>query len=69
MRDVLWQDIFKRSASAAGGELCEWVQVEIDVYILHRKYRVKPHSSPWFVAVFDAAIAHRNHFFSFVPTE
>ena len=63
MRHVLWQDIFKRSASAAGGELCEWVQVEIDVYILHRKYRVKPHSSPWFVAAFDAAIVHRNHFF------
>ena len=63
MRDVLWQDIFKLSASAAGGELCEWVQVEIDVYILHRKYRVKPHSSPWFLAAFDAAIVHRNHFF------
>ena len=61
MRDVLWQDIFKFSASAAAGELCEWVQVEIDVYILHHKYRVKPHSSPWFLAAFDAAI--------FVPTE
>ena len=63
MRDVLWEDIFKLSASAAAGKLCEWVQVEIDVYILHRKYRVKPHSSPWFLAAFDAAIVHRNHFF------
>ena len=63
MRDVLWQDIFKLSASAAGGELCEWVQVGIDLYIPHRKYRVKPHSSPWFLAAFDAAIVHRNHFF------
>ena len=63
MRDVLWEDIFKLSASAAAGKLCEWVQVEIDVYILHRKYRVKPHSSPWFLAAFDAAIVHRNHLF------
>ena len=35
-------------ASAAASELCEWVQVGIDVYIPHRKYQVKPHSSPWF---------------------
>ena len=26
-------------------------------------YRVKPHSSPSFLAAFDAAIVHRNHFF------
>ena len=38
----------------------EWVQVGIDVYIPHRKYQVKPHSSPWFCA---AALVHRNHFF------
>ena len=63
MRDVLWQDLFKLSASAAAGELCEWVQVGIDVYIPHRKYRVKPHSSPCFLAVFAAAIVHRNQFF------
>ena len=29
----------------------------------HRKYQVKPHSSPWFSAACAAAIAHRNHFF------
>ena len=44
-------------------ELCEWVQVGIDVYIPHCKYQVKPHSSPWFSATCAAAIAHRNHFF------
>ena len=42
---------------------CEWVQVRTDVYIPHRKYQVKPHSSPWFSAACAAAIAHRNHFF------
>ena len=29
----------------------------------HRKYQVKPHSSPWCLAVCDAVIVHRNHFF------
>ena len=57
LRDVSWEDIFKLGASAAASEFCEWVQVGIDVYIPHRKYQVKPHSSPWF------AIVHRNHFF------
>ena len=55
--------IFKLGASAATSEFCEWVQVGIDVYIPHRKYQVKPHSSPWFSAVCAAAIVHRNHFF------
>ena len=63
MRDVPWEDIFKLGASAAASEFCQWVQVGIDVYIPHRKYQVKPHSSPWFSAVCAAAIAHRNHFF------
>ena len=48
LRDVPWEDIFKLSASAAASGFCEWVQVGIDVYIRHRKYKVKPHSSPWF---------------------
>ena len=43
---VTWEDIFKLSASAAASEFCEWVQVGIDAYIPHRKYQVKPHSSP-----------------------
>ena len=63
MRDVLWEDIFKLSASAATSEFCEWVQVGIDVYFSHRKYQVKRHSSPWFTAACAAAIVHRNHFF------
>ena len=63
LRDVPWEDIFKLSASAAASEFCEWVHVGIDVYIPHRKYQVKPHSSPWFSAVSAAAIVHRNHFF------
>ena len=57
LRDVSWKDIFKLSASAAASEFCEWVQVGIDVYIPHRKYQVKTHSSC------AAAIVHRNHFF------
>ena len=50
LRDVPWEDIFKLSASAAASEFCEWVQVGIDVYIPHRKYQIKPLSSPWFSA-------------------
>ena len=57
------EDIFKLGPSGAASEICEWVQVGIDVYITHRKYQVKPHSSPWFSAACAAAIVHRNHFF------
>ena len=63
LRDVPWEDVFKFSASAAASEFCEWVHVGIDVYIPHRKYQVKPHSSPWFSADCAAAIVHKNHFF------
>ena len=63
LRDVPWEDIFRLSASAAASEFCKWVQVGIDVYIPHRKYQVKPHSSPWFSAACAAAIVYRNHFF------
>ena len=42
--------MFKLSAPAATSEFCEWVHVEIDVYIPHRKYQVKTHSSSWFSA-------------------
>ena len=67
MRDVSWEDIFKLGASIAASEFCEWVQVRIDVYIPHKKYQVKPHSSPWSSAACTAAIIHKNHFFRFVP--
>ena len=63
LRYVQWEDVFKLSASGAASEFCEWVQVRIDVYIPHRKYQIKPHSSPWFSAACAAAIVHRNHFF------
>ena len=69
MRDVLYEDIFKLGASAAASEFCERVQVGIDVYIPHRKYQVKPHSSPWFSAACAAAIVHRNHFFRLYQRE
>ena len=46
LRDVPWDNFFKLSASAAANEFCEWVQVGIYVYILHRKYPVKSHSFP-----------------------
>ena len=48
---------------AAAIEFWEWVQVGIDVYIPHRKYHIKAHSSPWWSATCAAAIVHRNHFF------
>ena len=63
LRDVTWEIIFKLSASAVTNEFCDWVQVGIDVYIPHRKYQVKPHSSLWFSAACAASIVHRNYFF------
>ena len=63
LREVPLEDIFKCSASATARELCEWVQVETDVFIPHCKYQVKSHSSPWFSTPCAAAIAHRNHLF------
>ena len=65
LRDVPWEYIVKLNASAVASEFCEWAQVGIDVYIPHRKYQVKPHSSPWFSATCAVAIVHRNHLFHF----
>ena len=48
LRDVPWENIFKLSPFVVTSEFCEWSQVGIDVYILHRKYQVKPHSPLWF---------------------
>ena len=69
LRDAPWKDIFKLGASAAASEFFEWVQVGIDVSIPHRKYHVKSHSSPWFLAACAAAIVHRNHFFRLYQRE
>ena len=63
------EDIFKLGASAAASEFCEWVQAGIDVYIPHRKYQFKPHSSPLFSAACAAAIVYRNHFFCLYQRE
>ena len=64
LRDLPWEDIFKLGASVTASEFCGWIQVRIDVYIPHRKYLVKPHSSLWFLAACAAALVHRNHFFA-----
>ena len=40
LKDVLWEDIFKVSISAAASEFCVWFQVGIDVYIPNCKYKV-----------------------------
>ena len=63
LRDVPCEDIFELGASAAAKEICEWVQVEIDEYIPHRKLSGQASLSPWFSAACAAAIIHRNHFF------
>ena len=63
LRDVPWEDISKLGASPAASEFCECVQVASHVYIPHRKYQVKHHSSPWFSAASAAAIAHEITFF------
>ena len=63
LRGVPWEDIFNFVASAAASEFCKWVLAGIDVYIPHRKYQVKPHSSLWFSAACATAIIHRYHFF------
>ena len=63
LRDVPWEDIFKVGASAAASEICECVQVGIDVCIPPRKHQVKPYSYPWFFAACAAAKVHKNHLF------
>ena len=56
---IIWE-MFHGGISAAASGFSEWVQVGIDAYIRHRKYQVKPHSFPWFLA---ACVVHINHFF------
>ena len=60
MRDFPWEDIFEINASAAASERCDWLQVGIYVYIPHRKYEVRPHSSPWFSAPSPVAIVYKS---------
>ena len=63
LRDVPWIDIFKHNVNYAAKEITEWIEIGIDCFIPHRKFQLKPHSSPWFTPACAAAIAHRNHFF------
>ena len=53
---IIWEDIFKVSASAAASEFCKLDQIVIDLYISHLKYQVKPHSYAWFSATSAADI-------------
>ena len=48
--------------TAAANEFCEWIQVRADVHIPHRKYQVKPHSSPHGFQLILLLPVHRNHF-------
>ena len=63
LRDVPWLDIFKHDATYAAKEITEWVENGIDCCIPHRKFQLKPQSSPWLTPSCAAAIAHRNHYF------
>ena len=65
LSDHFREDVFNLSTTAAANEFCEWVQVGIDVYIPHRKYQVKPHSSPWFSGACGAVMVMK---LSFAPT-
>ena len=56
------EKIFKFNASSAASEFFEWKEARIGIYILHRKYQVKPNSSPWFSEACTAAIFHRYQF-------
>jgi len=38
-------------------------KADVDAFVPHRKYQVRPHSSPWFSPACAAAIAHRNYLF------
>ena len=57
---VPWLDIFKHNATYAAKDITEWVEIGIDCYVHHRKFQLKPHSSPWFTPC-ATAIAHCNH--------
>ena len=64
LRDIPWDNIFERGVHYAATEFSEWVRLGMDVYVPHRKFQVRPHSSPWFTPACAAAIAHRNHYYN-----
>ena len=55
----MYLDIFKHNATYAAKEITECVKIGIDWYIPHRKFLLKPHSSPWFTSC-GTDIVHRN---------
>ena len=59
LRDVAWNDIFKISAFTGASEFCEWIYIEIDVHVHHRKYQAKS----WFSTACAAAILHKKYIF------
>ena len=59
-----WDNTFDRGVHYAATEFSEWVRLGMDVYVPHRKFQVRPHSSPWFTPACAAAIAHRNHYYN-----
>ena len=54
---------FNLNQFCSASEFCEWVQVEIDVYIPHLSIKGQASLISWFSAAGAAAIVHRNHFF------
>ena len=62
-RDAPLDNFFSLSADNCEAEITKWIQSGIESFVPHRRFQVKPHSSPWFSAACAAAISHRNHFF------
>ena len=60
---IPWHSVFSLPADQCASEIMTWIQAGIDAFVPHRRYQVKPHSSPWFSPACAAAIAHRNHYF------
>ena len=64
--DNPWKNIFNLSDSVL---LFEWFQDAIDVFFLHEKYQVKPHSTQWFPPARSAVITYRYLFLCFLQIE
>lgn len=63
LRDAPWSHVFSLPANKCASEVISWIQAGIEAFVPHRRYQVKPHSSPWFSPGCASAIAHRNHYF------
>ena len=61
---IIWEMFHgKISLNYTASEFCKWARVGIDVYIPHRRYQVKSHSSPCFLAAYTVVIVYKNYFF------